>query len=342
MKRYIFDGGAFVLVFLALAGVLILISEHFAPIGEPYRVRIRNIMQVSDSVEALALGHSANRAIDFQQMGLKGYHLWMGGTDLFELDYQIKALLPLFPNLRLILIPISYLEFDRDNRLLPRFSEEALMMYAVTCMIKPIKVSDMDISGFILTKLSPFIRADHWKGVMLKFLSKIGIPGSWGSVDFCIDKFGMIFHLNKDGERIDPSVTGVAKPELADHYVTKVRRLVGETHILFEKDPTVRERNYALLISIVKRLRLAGIRLILYTPPYLDAVNRAFYESARDEIQVRTNYLREIVRLSGVEYYNFSHDHRIGLKYEYFFDHLHLNLRGAKVFSQELKEAAGL
>ena len=81
--------------------------------------RVKQLLEKADSVEALAVGNSHACAIDFNILGMNGYRIARGGNDLFEVDYILRAFYPYLPNLKTVLINISYFTFYDDNSAIP-------------------------------------------------------------------------------------------------------------------------------------------------------------------------------------------------------------------------------
>jgi len=112
-------------------------------------------------------------------------------------------------------------------------------------------------------------------------------------------------------------------------------------HIITEKfdDDGNRVVNYDCLDDvryIITSLQEKGCIPILITTPftkeYTDEVTRldpAFYNSFY-------SLINEIIKETGIEYYDFAFDERFWGKYEYFMDSNHLNRDGAKYFMQIL------
>jgi hypothetical protein len=86
--------------------------DHFSPSKEKYR--IEQLLNKKDRINALAIGTSHNLALDFEKLGLDGYTIWQGGQDLFEMEYQLKSLVPLLKNLKIVFMNISYSKFQWD------------------------------------------------------------------------------------------------------------------------------------------------------------------------------------------------------------------------------------
>ena len=50
---------------------------------------------------------------------MNGYRVAQGGNDIFEAEYQLKALVPMLPNLKIVFFNISYFSLFDDNSAIP-------------------------------------------------------------------------------------------------------------------------------------------------------------------------------------------------------------------------------
>src|SRR5262245_13259672 len=89
--------------------------EGFAPAHEMERLRIERLLAQGDRIRALSVGSSHSLAIDFEALGLPGYHVWTLGQDLFEVETQLRWLLPRLSKLETLLFAVSFGSFHRDN-----------------------------------------------------------------------------------------------------------------------------------------------------------------------------------------------------------------------------------
>jgi hypothetical protein len=96
--------------------LLFLTAEKYAPKAS---FKIVQLLNKADSIEAIAVGNSHSCAIDFNALGINGYRIAEGGNDISEVEYQVKSLIPLLPNLKTIFFNISYFSLYADNNSFP-------------------------------------------------------------------------------------------------------------------------------------------------------------------------------------------------------------------------------
>lgn len=116
MKRFFLKSGIFLATFVCIFFLLQKIADTY---DSKVSFRIYQLLSKRDSIEALAIGNSHTCAFDFRTLNMRGYRIAQGGNDLFEAEYQIKALLPQLPKLKTVFFNISYFTFFSDNSAVP-------------------------------------------------------------------------------------------------------------------------------------------------------------------------------------------------------------------------------
>src|SRR5687768_11733286 len=127
----------FVLGALLIGTGLFWTSETVAPTYPAIKQRMRLLAQKADSIDIINVGHSHNRAIDYRAMGVRGFHLWSGGSDLLESAYLLRVVAPMLPNLKAVLIPLLPLSFRLDNSLHDNRSGLRRQYYPTTPTLAP-------------------------------------------------------------------------------------------------------------------------------------------------------------------------------------------------------------
>ncbi len=116
MRRFFLRAG----IFLFIGSLIFILLNIFADTFNPQSdFRITQLLEKSDSINALAVGNSHTCAFDFNVLKLNGYRVAQGGNDIFEADYQLKALVPRLPNLKMVIFNISYFSLFEDNSAIP-------------------------------------------------------------------------------------------------------------------------------------------------------------------------------------------------------------------------------
>lgn len=306
---------------IVLAG-LWWVSESRAPVFGIEKRRIAQLIADRDRIQAMTFGNSTNEAIDFDRLGLRGYHLWTPGSDIFEIHYQIRALSPFLPNLELLLISG---QANFDNAPFPERTAVRRICYATTpgpLSFLPIRG---DFRGLILGKLSPIVRPDHWREILLGPEEIDPAPA-----------LAPDGHIGRIRSR---------KLRRTQHLVNDVKRRFGSRGSRVPTDPGARHARTReigdLYEGLFNDLRARGVRIVFYLPPASDI----FWELETDEMREFDDWWAEVMhelgRRAGTEYYDFAKDPQFVSHHEYFDDLAHLNRQGAALFSGKLARLLG-
>ena len=149
MKKFFYK----TIVFLTIGSLIFILLNILADNYDSQSVfRITQLLNKRDSINALAVGNSHTCAFDFRTLKMNGYRVAQGGNDVFETEYQLRALVPMLPNLKVVLFNISYFSLFEDNSAIPNdycyYTKEEynLLLYRypnVKFVLSPIKYSDL-------------------------------------------------------------------------------------------------------------------------------------------------------------------------------------------------------
>ncbi|HEX7242280.1 MAG TPA: hypothetical protein VF263_18480 [Longimicrobiaceae bacterium] len=304
-------------LFLALGlvplGALYLVSESVSPVYADQKLRVRFLEESADSLEALAVGNSHNLAIDFDALGMRGFHIWQGGTDPFELEYQLRYLMPRVPRVRTVLIPASYFLFVSDNAALVTEDRSDLRRSFYAAQPQPRWIAG-DFTHFLEAHAAPVARPDHWLGVVkgLATGQRVGVPTERS---YCRPVLLTADSLAKD-----------AAKRLELH-----RGLYTE---MSQNHPRLADDAQAALARAVDGLRERGVRVVFFTPPYYHLYERGFDPRVRDDMRRR---MAALASRPGVEWHDLSQDPALTRDPANFMDGDHLSCRGAAAFSRRLR-----
>jgi len=297
-----------------------------------YRQRIDGV--INSNARAITIGNSHNYAIDFELLGLDGYHLWYGGADYFEINYELTHLLPQLPQVETIFLPISYVNLLVDNRLRELQIPKRRTLYAAFApQIWPsIDYISQDGEAYLLG-LSHYIapwdmltRADHLHWV-LKSLYGESRPVQSQT------------RIATDGQRLSAKYltcntftpTSLATYAASPRGGTQRHRSLAAQVI--EQDPDVRTRAQAAFLEIVQLVEAQNRQLILFTPPYFHTYTELM---GTDEFVVAQDFIKTLQQEYSILYYNFATDPDFIYDSSLFLDDDHLNSCGAQRFSAKL------
>jgi len=323
----------FVLAGLLIAAALFWVSDTLSPVYSADKRRLKKLRQYANEIEAINVGNSHNRAVDYEAMELRGFHLWKPGSDMFEVYYLLNAVVPLLPNLKVVLITISPMSFKFDNG----FDESRHGMrreyYAITPTIRSWRPIHGDMKNLIKGKLAPLVREDCWRGVVDSIL--VNTSGDErekqkAAVMNAVDEYGYIgLHFEK---RMKRGIETDRSQELLN--------LIRKSEEIFRGNPKIAGEVYETAAATVQMLRQRDIRVIFFSPPVTQLANELF-AGETPTTALAKQYIQRLEKEFGIEYYDFSQDHAFAQKYEYFFNEDHMNKSGARIFSRRLAEICG-
>src|SRR5690554_4003995 len=320
--KHLLNSVSFVGVGLFIFGVIYVAVERISPAYPELKSRMEILEQRASEIEVVTLGHSHNVSIDFDAMGVDGFHLWTASADPFETKYWAEYAVPKLPNLKYVLIASSYWVFRRDNTAgaptVPSyFPEKRRELYAVTNSVRFIKG---DFSYFVKGKLAPIVRVDHWKGIVDQLITgaeKTRKSARDGKVDYHPADTVSAEALRKDAEEQVAHDLMLQTAMVADH-----KNLVQDAFDTFDE--------------MAAYLNKRGVKVIFFILPFYVAYNERTDKPTAEEMRRLMRQLAD--KHENVVYYDFSTHPSFTEVSEYYFDSTHLNVGGSKVFSQFFRE----
>jgi hypothetical protein len=306
-----------------LAGAVLLfaaaytLSEAAAPIYPAGRKRAELRRARGGEVEVVAAGNSHSRAIDFEAMGLRGFHLWSGGEDPLETEYVLRDALPELPRLRHALVTVSPESLGLDNGAAtrPDRSDMRRAMYARTRVLGPLPG---DVKNYVHAKLAPVARQDHWRGVARALLEGGRRP----------------VEVRPDGGIYPPELAVRSEAELVESTAPELARQEALLRRVEASAPGAEARAVAALDALATRLLQRGVTPVFYSAPVFHA-----YAAARPPGRVeafRAVMAALVARHPGAVWLDFSEEPAFARTSALFSDVHHLNATGARAFSSRL------
>lgn len=316
----------FVILGVMLALALIWIGEALAPMHSQHKVRMQQFLARADEIEALAVGHSHNLALDFDAMELNGFHLWVVGSDMFETRYLLNSILPLLPNLRTVFIPITPYTFLHDNSLHPRGVIVRHVYYVTTPTYRSFFPVRRDFRYLVMGKLCGIARHDHWAGVFKSLCSRSFQAGN-GTHSLSrplISKNGRL------GPPFENSMAGCQRTKRFD----ELKQYMTFSKDVYEQRPELPQGVFAALTDITRRLKDNDIRPVFYSAPVVSDFRQYLHQEERDMVELADTYMERLQNEFAIKYYDFLNDTLFASQPDYFHDEDHLNTTGARVFSK--------
>ncbi len=320
--RHILNSAGFIAVLLLMLAGLSRFGESRDPIYPAVKIRYDNLFRQSADIEALAVGHSHCRGIDFETLGIRGYHVWEGGGDAFETEYIVRHLLPRLPNLKVVFLPASYFLYYFDNAASADDDRNSnrIKTYAYCPGWTWVRG---DWRNFVKGKLINVIRPG--RDYLFELLYRNSPPAD------------PVYVRPGDGAQNAP---GLYEPRTLEELMS-----LSETNRAAEHQKLIRDmgRNHPHLTRharksverTLKALQKRGIKVVFFTPPYFHRYTELF-----DPGLIREHYAitTELAEQYGFTHYDYSMDPDFIRDSKWFRDEDHLNLKyGAPEFSRRLR-----
>lgn len=338
MKRFLRNG----LLFCALGAALLALVNAAAAWRDPSfpaaRLRRARLVEERSDCEALVVGNSHAQAIHFETLGVDGYYLHRGGLDLIEAEYVLRSVVDELPELRTVLLPISFFAFHRDNGLdtgisRAHFRREAYAAFN-TWSWRP-----GELRLWLQARLAHLVRPDRGEGLIL------GTDAETREEVAGIEPDGREWKraVDFDESRLARAATdGVWHEDLAHHASIRVGFQLDPTRAVVETNPDIAAENERVLERIAELLAGEGIELVLFTPPYYRAYLREFEdwgEGFGSELMTTAPERAAAIaaRHANVVYFDHSHDNDFRAQPRRFRDSDHVSSRGAEQYSELLR-----
>ena len=309
----------FLTIFAGLFAGLYALSANVAPVYPDVSRRMELLEQQADDIEVITVGNSHSIGVDFQTLGVRGFHLWRPAGDLFETKYVIENVIPQLSDARCVLLPASYFLLRRDNAatVTTNHGERRRELYATT---NSFDFLDGDFKRFVEAKLTPIARPDHWKSVVEALA---GRPPD----RLPVREDGVIVYFG-DTDTLSAASLKTHAEEVSKEYLDLQNEMEAHHTMLVED-------TYDTLEEIAQYLQKRDLQLVLFTPPYYTEHTRQFDPVTTE--QMKTMVRRFSSTYPNVQYFDLSTDSTITHTPAYYRDSDHLNSRGARVFSDKLK-----
>src|SRR5690606_25568145 len=205
------------------------------------------------AVQALSLGNSHGRALDFEVLGLRAGDIRSSGGDHYESLHIARAVRPHLPHPERRFVTVEMFVSDNSPEI-PR-QEVRKQAYVITGDYTPLS-GDRDVA--FAARLAPIIRTDNWEGVVAKVARQLTGGGR---------------EARRRRGRPAPARTAEEIRESAGSRAALHR--TWQQHSL-DANPALCEGARAALRELVRVS--APARVVFYTPPYPPAYLRHFEE----------------------------------------------------------------
>lgn len=167
MRRFLLQSLLFLVVGMIPVWLLVQVSKRHPTsfIEEVSVKRIEDVVANRTRLEALSMGSSHARAVDFAYLDLDGREMGMAWGDAAEAEFKIPTLAPRMPRLRVVFLSLSYFTFHWSNAHAghPRYLASRRLFYSTTPFLR---WTPGDFDTFVEGKTYWIAPPDNWYWVL--------------------------------------------------------------------------------------------------------------------------------------------------------------------------------
>jgi hypothetical protein len=280
-------------------------------------------LQATDGREAVSLGGSIGRGVDFQALCLDGSDFYWNGQDLFEAAALATLILeqPKPPRYWFVVAAPSAQSYDNAGTASPRAARRR-DVHRLMFRHGHFGMIGGDWRQLIVTALTPALGYDAWGERFHHLMARAGVlpplpPGPGRG-------------FNGDAT-LDPAT---APADAAEFSAEQARNLARVAYY----DLTIPHRSTQALLDLNRRIRAAGGVMILVTPPMPATIRESTRRHSPEQIE---GFERMSARLAqdGVVVANHWAVPEFAEAWNLFKDNQHLNDAGARLYSVQLAMA---
>ncbi|MDG2148066.1 MAG: hypothetical protein P8N09_00935 [Planctomycetota bacterium] len=328
MIRPLFGPILFVILGIALGVGLDQVRHTVAPPEDidMENVRRQRMLRYSDRIEVLSVGNSHSLAVDMKAMDVSGFHMWMRGQDLFEVESILSDLLPRLPKLDAVFFTVSFSSFHRDNGACTDAERGMVrsLFYASSPHLGMIGFDPINYFKGLMTH--GLVTADHWQPVLRGLVRRM--QGQEKPKRQYLDMMTADGQLSVGGSGDQPPRShSWLVQEAATRTLPLHQRLQDN---MLENNPNLESDAVACMERIIALLDQYHVRAIFFTPPYYPAYTQGVEPETREAMQA---HMTRFVDEFGIEYHDFSRDPELTGDPANFVDSGHMSSLGAKRFS---------
>lgn len=264
--------------------------------------------------QAITVGHSSSRAIDFSVLGLSGQHLFRSGNDLFETAYLFSAILPRVPNLEYVFLPLSPFDFLRNG------AEGDPRHYLETYSLGRWLGGKGTIAGD-----RQYASLSALWSLSSRDLRSYLDPSRYGPTR---------------GPLAADSGSLASRPNPKSEVSLRVSRLFAQSVLSWSRDPTLNKRAVDAVSAMDREMKRQGIMPVFFRSPFPELTMTTLKDKGEkggiDILRLYEESIRDLQR-QGVCVLDPLVGSNIPQDLDLFFDYSHLNQEGARRFSQRLR-----
>jgi hypothetical protein len=268
------------------------------------------------NVEAVNIGGSVGKALFFSEMNIRGINLAFDGRDIFENAMLLDLVLKRVQGLKTIFVATGPLGMLMDNADL--FYLKRQQYYRVLTPYRGFSpVDDSDWSNLLLAHFFPMARKDRWRGAFEnKNVSDENIE--WSR------------RFNSPAPAPMPDAVENEKRLKENNKTLTV--LLGQLKENSYFNQGIADRAARTLTEMCRSVTSQGLELVIYSTPVSDL----HYDQRVVFLSSAMTYWNNVIQSCsemGARIFRFDEDKTFHHAYQLFEDPVHLNIQGARTFS---------
>lgn len=309
---------------IAIGFALHSVRLEVAPPEPGARKRIDDLLARAPELRILTVGNSHGSAVHQNSVGRRNGSIWLLAEDVWEIESQLRYLLPRMPKLDTLLFTLSFGTLYHDNAHTEHPSRDTVRRFFYAQPPGYPLIEGDWVNWFEGKMTTALVRSDHWEPVFAPLFSgSDGDNGSTAGADADDDGTPRIVAHDREP---------MTHERLAEDAATNVlpRHAEFEASML-EHNPDVVADATEVLRRIATLCAERGVRLVFFTPPYSQP-----YLAGVDPKQRATvdRVMAELAAEFGSEYHDFSDEPTIAADPTNFVNADHLSAKGAEAFTK--------
>lgn len=306
----------FILFVGAAIAVLVTLSAIGWAAEEPSSVTEgRGKIAAAENAEAIALGSSITRGIDFNAMQLDGVNFARNGQDWFELNAVSHLILAKdkYPKLWLVVLMPPEQTRTNGSKGAKKRSYRRENTYRLLWSQNENGLIDNDWKTAFSGAVMPSLGYKDWSPLLR---SRLGTFGSW-------------LFPRSTGGKLEPEVTVSGFENFA---ADRVKDMAEFDQSVRYFDSNVPERAEAAIVQLAGVLSRKDAQIVVIVPP----VHQTLSHELLSQMPERTDaFVRLTKRLESqsIPVFSYWDDPRFNRRIDFFDDSIHLNEKGAEEFS---------
>jgi|TARA_B110000240_G_C13509313_1_gene458250 hypothetical protein len=301
-----------ILIFITIIVFFIsTLNKHIPSTGDLEKIKVDSLILNKNKIKSVVLGRSHAASLDYLHWDIHGINFALGGRDLAGIDYQLGFFLDNLPEIKEILISISYstMYYDNESLSLGNLNDVRKSLYY---SIPSYSIIDYkDLNNYVYGKYFPFIQADHGYKLFKKVYSNTMEKKE--KIDLNEDYMDSLLIIKSSK---DQAILHSSDRKIAEAY-----------------NSNVITKNKEYLIDIIHKTKRKKINLIFFTPPYYKNYTDFF---PKNDMQEMKKIMNELAVKYSITYLDFSTDSIISNNYKYFQNADHMNNHGKRIFTKKL------